>query len=88
MLETKNSIENLTSIETEISTESSTSCYVAARIERRESRGATAADVLQYSRRYSTAGTVHGYGCEGERERESRPRGVCPRPGKREGIFF
>ena len=35
-------------------------CYVAARIERRELRGATAADALQYQRRYSTAGTVHG----------------------------
>ena len=41
---------------------------MAARIERRELRGATAGDVLQYPRSYSTEGTVHGYGCEGERE--------------------
>ena len=41
---------------------------MAARIERRESRGATAADALQYPRRYSAAGTVHGCGCESERE--------------------
>ena len=32
---------------------------MAARIERRELRGATAADVLQYPRGYSTRGTVH-----------------------------
>ena len=35
-------------------------CYGAGRIERREPRVATAAGALQYPRRYSTAGTVHG----------------------------
>ena len=58
---------------------------MAARIERRESRGATAAAVLQYPWRYSIAGTVHA---RAARVRESQPQGVCPRPGKREGFSF
>ena len=58
---------------------------MAARIERRESRGATAADALQYPRRYSAAVLFMAMDA---RVRESRPRGVCPRPGKREGFSF
>ena len=35
---------------------------------RGDARRAMAADALQWPQHYSTAGTVHGYGCEGERE--------------------
>jgi len=67
---------------------SDTRCYVAARIERRESRGATAADALQNPRRYSTAGTVHRAAARAARALGEAGRGASPAAGKREGISF
>jgi len=67
---------------------SDTRCYVAARIERRESRGATAVDVLQYPRSYSIAGTVHGVAARAARALGEAGRGASPTAGKREGISF
>jgi hypothetical protein len=54
----------------------------AARIERRESRGAAATGELQYPRVLFMASA------RAARLRESRPRGVRPQPGKREGFSF
>jgi hypothetical protein len=63
-------------------------------IERRESRGATATDVIQYPRCYSVLGTVH----ELERDRGPAARAVrgtgnagrraSPTAGKRKGFSF
>ena len=57
-------------------------------MERRESRGATAADVLQYPRCYSTAGTVHRAASRAARVLGEAGRGASPTAGKREGISF
>jgi hypothetical protein len=55
-------------------------------IERGESRGALVAVVLHYPWCYIACG--YCLRARAVRARESRPQGVRPRPGKREGFFF
>ena len=59
---------------------------MAARIERRESRGATAADALQNPRRYSTAGTVHRAAARAARALGRPAAGLRPRPVREKGF--
>jgi hypothetical protein len=63
-------------------------------IERRESRGATATDALQYPWHYSVRDTAHelerdrGPAARAVRCAENAGRGASPTTGKREGFSF